>query len=212
MLILYLSIIEHSYMVKRMDVPVGTRFGMLVIIDQNYGYRGITQKKRVVLCQCDCGQQKPILLPSLRSGKTYSCGCYISPKEMVRRANSKSWARSRRKRHPRITTAIYVWKNNYDDGCSFEKFLELSQKECFYCKQPPSNKANAYKHDKNMSKDWIDEGWFIYNGLDRIDATKQHTEDNIVPSCKRCNWAKSDMTQGEFYELIRKIYKNKYEP
>jgi hypothetical protein len=79
----------------------------------------------------------------------------------------------------------------------------LSQKECFYCGSLPANKYNSYinlngKIKEGVSKEWANQSWFIYNGLDRIDSSLLHTEDNIVPCCKICNYAKRSMSLNEF--------------
>lgn len=49
----------------------GQRYGSLVI-QQDAPPRN---KRRFVLCACDCGRQKEIRLDALRSGKTTCCGC-----------------------------------------------------------------------------------------------------------------------------------------
>lgn len=45
------------------------------------------------------------------------------------------------------------------------------------------------------------------SGLDRIDSSKGYTIDNVRPCCLRCNQAKSDMREEEFYSLCESIYK-----
>ena len=44
--------------------------------------------------------------------------------------------------------------------------------------------------------------------LDRIDNNKGYIASNVVPCCRRCNVAKSDMTLREFVRWIQKVYKN----
>jgi len=76
---------------------------------------------------------------------------------------------------------------------SIDNFIELSQKNCFYCKKPPSNKCKRFKKT------------FIYNGLDRINSNKTHSLDNVVPCCKVCNFAKNTLSLQEFYDHVKKI-------
>lgn len=45
-----------------------------------------------------------------------------------------------------------------------------------------------------------------FNGLDRVDSSKEYTIDNVVPCCKYCNWAKNDLSVKEFKEHINKIH------
>lgn len=59
---------------------VGNTYGKLKVLKDVDSY--ISHKKvkvRKVLCQCDCGGQKEIILGSLRAGKTTHCGCLKSP-------------------------------------------------------------------------------------------------------------------------------------
>jgi hypothetical protein len=67
-----------------------------------------------------------------------------------------------------------------------------------------------FKGGKNnkVSLEWASQGYFVYNGLDRVDNLKPHIEDNIVPCCHQCNQAKSKFTQKQFYSWIKLIYNN----
>ena len=47
---------------------------------------------------------------------------------------------------------------------------------------------------------------FYYNGVDRVDNQKGYTVNIIVPCCKRCNVANSDLTLEEFYSWVQEIY------
>lgn len=58
---------------------IGKRFGRLIILaDAGNRYYGINkdQPKKVVLCICDCGNKKEILLSVIKKGESISCGCY----------------------------------------------------------------------------------------------------------------------------------------
>lgn len=55
---------------KPLDLK-GQRFGKLVVLEKAENQHGRT----AWLCQCDCGNKKIIITPSLRSGNTKSCGC-----------------------------------------------------------------------------------------------------------------------------------------
>ena len=50
-------------------------------------------------------------------------------------------------------------------------------------------------------------GGFIYNGIDRKNNGKGYTEDNIVSCCKQCNFAKRNMSYKEFKFWINKLVK-----
>lgn len=59
---------RKEYLKKR--ALAKNKYGRLTIIDN--GEAPISQK---VLCRCDCGVEKNIILASLRRGSTTSCGC-----------------------------------------------------------------------------------------------------------------------------------------
>lgn len=103
-------------------------------------------------------------------------------------------------------SAKRTWEKRYMDGSlTFEEFKTLSQQQCYYCLASPSNVANWYKSDKRSSQERIDAANFIYNGLDRVDNSRPHDSDNVVPCCFRCNVAKMCMTRGDFHNQIVKM-------
>jgi hypothetical protein len=98
---------------------------------------------------------------------------------------------------PQIISAKRVYHRYQDGNLLFDEFIKLSQINCRYCGAGPSNTTNWYisciKGKPNTSQNLIDNGNFTYNGLDRIDNTKSHYTDNVVPCCFNCNRAKNDM-------------------
>ena len=140
-------------------------------------------------CICGCGNKVTARATHLKHGDIVSCGC-SKPKEteesLFRRVVGQMKARARKKNHE--------WK------LSLSWLRENLQKNCSYCGSPPSNIGTRGNGTV-----------FIYNGLDRIDSSKGYTEDNVRPSCKRCNWAKSDLAEDEFLDWIGKIFKNYYQ-
>lgn len=85
----------------------------------------------------------------------------------------------------------------YKKGRTFNitkaKFKELITKDCFYCGAKPSNT----KVIRGQS--------FSYNGLDRLDNEKPYTLDNVVPSCKVCNFMKGTNNLHDFMNQVVKI-------
>lgn len=77
----------------------------------------------------------------------------------------------------------------------FKKYKLLILSNCYYCNKAPANKI--YSYDKKIK--------LLYSGLDRIDTKKGYTLDNVVPCCKICNRAKSDLIQLDFYIMCQKI-------
>jgi hypothetical protein len=176
---------------------IGNVYGRWIII--SYDHSG-KNNVSFYLCRCQCGKEAIIEYASLQKGKSKSCGCL--------QKDSRS--------EPHLVSARSVYNANYSNGCSFDKFLELSQESCYYCGSPPANRYNTYVNSKNEKKangltvpdGRAHQAWFIYNGLDRLDPSKNHNEDNVVPCCAQCNVAKLDMTVNEFRTWLIRVYNN----
>lgn len=78
---------------------------------------------------------------------------------------------------------------------SFEDFLKVTQKNCFYCGSAPQNRQRP--KGKN--------GDYVYQGIDRKNNSKGYTMDNVLPCCEMCNKAKRDKDYTEFLEWIGRI-------
>lgn len=177
----------------------GQKYGMLTFvspIDKR------TSNAVVWKLLCDCGNTTFSIGSSVVRGNKSSCGCYFK----IQARKSKN-----RKYKPHITSARTIWKGSYKDGCDFDTFLNLSQLPCYYCNRLPHRTYNAggLNRVRPGSEEQIAHGDFTYNGLDRIDSSKDHAPDNIVTCCYDCNTAKSAMSLDKFLELIQLIYTNR---
>ena|SRR5665647_690274 len=56
---------------------IGQKFGSLTVIEKCNTDKGIMCR-----CQCDCGNEKTVLLKDLRYGRTKSCGCLCSKSKL----------------------------------------------------------------------------------------------------------------------------------
>ena len=63
---------------EKTDVPIGTRFGNLVVLEKVYHKDKYDRSIQYYKCQCDCGNVLDICKHSLLSGVSTSCGCYGS--------------------------------------------------------------------------------------------------------------------------------------
>lgn len=61
---------------KRVDVPIGSKFGVWVVI----GDRVLRKSKAVHLCRCACGKEREVYASHLLSGQSQSCGCVVAKK------------------------------------------------------------------------------------------------------------------------------------
>ncbi len=106
-----------------------------------------------------------------------------------------------------LSTIKSTYRASYDDGnATVNQFYQLSQLNCYYCNQPPSNRRNAAD---DQSSEYVKKtGYFTYNGLDRIDSNKSHDYDNLITCCKWCNISKSNLTLEKFFEWIDNLRGN----
>lgn len=199
-----------KWKLKNANEAIGQRFGRLVVNE-------VTDKRInrhvVVKCKCDCGGEGMFDLSQIKAGRINSCGC-LKKEASVRHLqiahelqfNNGSWSRE-----PRIGSAINIYRDRYDDGdLSFEEFLELSQKNCYYCGIEPFCVSNAYSYYsrrfESYKEERIRDGYFTYNGLDRIDSSLPHNKNNVVTCCYPCNIAKLDFSQEEFFTSTKRRY------
>jgi hypothetical protein len=176
---------------KNIKDLTGKRFGRLVVIER----KGSNKNSHSLwLCKCDCGKEVIIIGICLTSENTKSCGCFNHDNhtlpfgEAAKRTIYRSYIK-------------HAEERNLSFELSFEQFLELSQKNCYYCGLEPSN----------INKSNFNNGDFIYNGIDRVDNTKGYTIENCVSSCRPCNIAKADMAHDEFLSLAERIHQNHFE-
>jgi hypothetical protein len=167
-----------------------------------------------------CGNQYETLLIYLRRNglEKKHCGCKgrnINT-EVIRQNSAlgvqKMIEMGIVQKDPKLSSAKEVYRNYKDGDLSFDNFVELTQQNCFYCGAVPGNCYNVYfkkigEARKNISPERISNGYFTYNGLDRVDSSKPHNIDNVVPCCHPCNWSKSNRTQQEFFDWIVKVFR-----
>jgi hypothetical protein len=69
-------------MTKPVDV-VGQKFGRYLVIAKSD--KRSKAMKQMVLCRCDCGTEREVVVSNLRSGLSTSCGCWKDEKTSERR-------------------------------------------------------------------------------------------------------------------------------
>ena len=170
-------------------IQAGTVFNKLTVLRMAHKDK---RWRRHYLCRCICGKEKTIQGSLMISGNTKSCGCWSRESARLRALPHGFAARNQ-------VLAGYKFKAK-KTGKSFvltgEQFGRIAASICFYCGQPPSN----------IHKSPHGTGDFVYSGIDKIDPRKAYTVNNTVPCCHRCNFAKSNRSQGEFIAWIRRVY------
>jgi hypothetical protein len=181
----------------------GMKFGQITLIEFShfkYTKNGKFIKRQPYwLCKCDCGKQKFIRIENLYQG-TKSCGC---ARNATLKTNSQNIAMRKlaisRNDFSYIKRLFYSYQSmsartNKSFSLDFEKFAKIIFLNCNYCGISPSNTLCWNRND------------FKYNGIDRVDSSIGYQDDNIVPCCKNCNFAKRKMTIVEFKQWLCRIF------
>ena len=134
-------------------------------------------ESKKVLLRCDCGYEGWKFISNLSSHKSKQCkSCLVQT--------------------PAHKTYLLVLRTASRRSLKWElseaEWESLAIQNCYYCDVPPGNMISAYG--------------FEYNGLDRVDSSKGYLLTNVVPCCRICNIAKTDMAQEDFYNWIRRVY------
>jgi 5-methylcytosine-specific restriction endonuclease McrA len=167
---------------------VGERFSRGIVVSRAGSYRNQRQWKLV----CDCGKEYFSLTKYLTHSEVRSCGCLRD--EMLgglKRLPNGQASKNRLYLNYKVSARVKGVEFSLDK----DEFMKLTSSNCTYCGDEPSQIVH-----KNS-------GTYTYTGIDRIDCTKGYTPDNVIPCCWMCNKAKSDYTQEQFIEWLKRISK-----
>ena len=200
--------------VEEKNKIIGMKIGLLTIV----GYSDKTTKKgeHYIICDCDCGTKGKLVLKNALFNKnperrTISCGCYVRNGLHVKE-------RTKEDRIMHIQEYLYGKlkirnkKLGFDNHeiISFDNFISIINEPCYYCGLIETDTSMDTKSKRIVNNDIIYKPVtgtiYKHNGIDRIDSNKGYVVDNVIPCCKYCNIAKSDMTQKEFYDWIESVY------
>ena len=178
---------------NRRFIPIGMRFGSLLVIDncltKTIGIRAT--RLTACLCRCDCGTEKILDNRVLRSGITKSCGpCGAKgrmPDSDWRAIRHSVKSRARAKGIEMTLTARHI--------------QIIGELPCSYCRRSPQNVFRRVLYNGPLAiRD--KEPTFLYSGIDRVDPSKGYIPGNVMPCCKFCNYAKTNYTLEEFIGQI----------
>lgn len=150
-------------------------------------------------CDCNCGNNIIAQGSDIKTGKIKSCGClkYDSSQQKV-------------KSNPKLNIQKQLYRDykykalkirNLTFSLSFDDFINLIEKECYYCGDIG---VSFYNSTRKSTLDFI----YRYNGIDRVNNDLGYEINNCVTCCKFCNQAKHTYTQEHFFNQVEKIYKN----
>ena len=91
---------------------------------------------------------------------------------------------------------------NHEWHLTKEEFINIIRKNCYYCGTEPRPASEELLEKRGNTK----QPTFYYNGIDRIDSSKDYTMDNCVSCCPMCNYMKNTFKQKDFLDQIVKIY------
>ena len=151
---------------------------------------------------------------NLSSGKSKSCGC-LKIEFLKKSGNQYGEYKDRefailkhqynmiKKRQKELKKR----DNNPDEIIiSFEDYCDLIKNNCIYCGLEPNRKIkDRLNRDKLMSDTIV-----TVNGIDRFDSKKGYTKENSVPCCFECNRSKSDMSEIDFLNFIKRVYNHNF--
>ena len=174
---------------------VGKTFGHLIVVSAAPPRKSTKSSKTYVAweCLCDCGNSITLTGKQLTRGQV-SCGCArfsgrfrkqltdidANVMKVISEYSNKAKAKNR------------IWLLSFDEA----KTLLLSS--CKYCGSSPSRLVRVYPDIEST----------LVGGIDRVDSSLGYTVENVVPCCKICNRAKSDLTYSDFMSWIALISTN----
>ena len=168
-------------------------FHNLTVLERISNFEG--RKRTYYKCKCVCGTITYIEGSKLLNGHTKSCGCF-----KIKQAKNNYW--NRKQFGESLKNRLYdSYKRNAKNrnnifNLTKEEVFELFKQNCYYCGVIPSKKI--------IKKGFY--GYFIYNGIDRLDNNKGYTKENSVSCCSFCNYTKNKTDFKEFIVWIRKVY------
>lgn len=172
---------------------IGQRFGSVVAIKRT-GIMNFKSGQRHSLWEfkCDCGETFISRLNNIKRKKYKDCGKCTNPDPHTKLMYGESSLKA--------LYDSYIRRAKYADlnfNLNIEEFKKITSMNCHYCGIEPSQKKFANK---------LSYGHYLYNGVDRLDSTKGYLTSNVVPCCKTCNFAKRDLSYGDFINWLKRAY------
>lgn len=185
---------------KRLNLTSKT-FGRLTVVRPGPSVRTKSGGYAMWECRCSCGGSTKVRTSHLTEHRVQSCGCLLIESLSTNPRAAKA---------PGAAYLRYVF-GYYEKNArlrklpfklTFDAFCQTASQLCHYCGAPPEQGKNKSR----LGRPSVFNGVIKHNGVDRIDSSKGYTEENVVPCCKACNYAKRQMTTEEFRSWIRRVH------
>lgn len=184
---------------KKHKIEIGQVYGMYKVLEE-VCIEYTKGKKEYTKIEYKCQQ--------VNTGKIiYTSGSYLTGRQNIIENNTEELQLGLKK---------YLYRS-YKDGAvnrkhkfelTFEEFKNIISQNCHYCGSEPQEATSKMLIKRGNTR----MPTIKYNGIDRIDPTKDYTIDNCVPCCRKCNYMKHVLQEKEFFEHIKKIYDHSIKP
>lgn len=176
-------------------ISIGDQFGSLTV--DRFELR---KKNHVLVAKCICGKEKVFWKKSAIKAQK-SCGC-LSDLSGITGKQRRSWNSRLQGYKNGALKRNLLWE------LSFQDFVDICSKPCYYCNEPPKTwdcVSNAPSVQLNTPNSVSEDYKIRFTGVDRYDSKKGYTKENCVPCCVYCNRAKSDLSFEDFKAHIERI-------
>ena len=138
---------------------------------------------------CHCWKEFICIYTNIFKWRSKSCWC------LMHYNRKAEWISNYNAIYAKMISNIK--RRNIEVAISKEDFINLIKQPCIYCWDEWWNSMTNSHCRINTIK---------YNWIDRIDSSIWYIKDNVVSCCKKCNWAKNNMSVSDFLLHIEKIY------
>lgn len=169
--------------------------------------RIIKNSKTYLLCQCKCGIIKEVYLTNLKNNKSKCCKSCSGKSVKLSAGFTKSWEGNA---IGQLSGTMYshikskARERNLEFSVSKQFLWDLLVKQNFKCALSSFPITLSTKINNTNNPDFK----FITASLDRIDSTKEYTEDNVQWVHKDVNKMKMQYEQSYFISICKAIAEN----
>lgn len=162
----------------------GRRFGKWKVLRR---YKNTNRGQTRWVCFCGgCNRNLIVTAGNLRSGRTSSCQ-QCSKRLPDGEASPRSLYREYRQGAKERELSFRL---------SLKQFKKLTSDLCHYCGTKPEQ---IWKRGETN-------GYYVYNGIDRMNNSRGYSLRNCVSCCGNCNKAKRITDYQPFLKWIRRVY------